>query len=197
MIISKNFIFIAVPKSGSQTVRYSLKKNIPYEYEEQCNLIEPKKIEGDSYLKSIQTGHITLTQLTLSSYANKLNDYFVFGFVRNPYERFISSYFFGYERKADTKEMKDLLLKSPNIWFKPQTNFLKHQDQLCHFYKIEDCENAFADLSSKLGYRVELVMSNTNNYPVRDYYAEDEELKRMVEDRYVEDFHNFGYQIRN
>ncbi len=100
MIISKknNYIFLAVPKTGTTSIQKfllendsSAKKNYiningkDYRFKEHYTALEIKQILGDHY-----------------------DEFMVFGFIRHPYSRLVSGYYF-YKNKVQQNNMK----KSP------------------------------------------------------------------------------------
>lgn len=139
-------------------------------------------------------------------------DYFLFTFVRNPFTRYISSYYHETRKgrfKGTFKEFTQHTTK--NIVFKPQTYFIKHgetDNRKVHF--IGRYENLLNDINSvleKTGNRKISLLPHLNRNPIYDkhptlnqqeYYKlfyKDEYIKEYVRQKYKEDFINFGYEL--
>jgi len=91
MIVSykHKFIFFALPKTASQSIRVALRPHMHSHDWEQCTLYEKKFFPVKEFRK-INHGHISYDQLSKYLIPNILSDLFKFTFVRNPYDRFVS-----------------------------------------------------------------------------------------------------------
>ena len=83
------FIFIAVPKTGSTSVRSSLRKYSDYESNSSKREVGHKKT---SFLKNHSTLSVVKNYIDLKNM--NFSDYKSFGFARNPWDREVS--FFKY-----------------------------------------------------------------------------------------------------
>ena len=120
MIVShaRQFIFVAVPKTGSQSVRLALRPHLG-EYDwEQCGLFEQKRFPVPA-LAAIGHGHISCQQLQPFLFPEVWQRYRKFAFVRNPFQRFRSlvNFWFG----ANTIE-PDLLGRLKNLLTNAETS---------------------------------------------------------------------------
>ena len=95
MIISHRhkFIFFAVPKTATHTIREALRQHTDE------NDWEQQVLYGEQYLPipeiaRVQHGHISAEQIRPHLDDNVWDNYFKFAFVRNPFDRFVSTCFF-------------------------------------------------------------------------------------------------------
>jgi len=83
------FVFIAVPKTGSQSIRAALRPVLgPHDWE-QCGLFEQRRFPVAG-LAALQTGHITASELRPYLLPEMWRDYRRFAFMRDPIARFRS-----------------------------------------------------------------------------------------------------------
>jgi len=128
-----------------------------------------------------------------NTYGEKINDYFLFTIVRNPYDRMLSFYFFSKGKNNQVFNRNEFI------------NFIKKNDSFQHKYidntfHIIHFENLINELKNIECFK-EIV--DFNNYPTlnassnsKRNYNEiyDEELKDLVFNKYKKDFELFGYE---
>ena len=134
MIISHHykFIFFALPKTASQSIRLSLRPHLHELDWEQCNLFESRRFPMPALAK-YQTGHLNYQQIQHFFYFELLKQYFKFCFFRDPIDRFLSFYFFTMRNKKITSNWQDEIkinyLNQPeklnkHILSRPQFSFI-------------------------------------------------------------------------
>jgi len=203
MIISHHhqFIFIAIPKTGTHAIRFVLRQHLKESDEEQVGLFKQSTLEH-RILSQIGHGHITALQA--KEHLAYWNQYTSFSFVRNPYDRLVSfaHYFYGEHpvmQKHPTLHLKKLLLFPPNkkiLWFKPQVDFLCNQENkliVDIVGKVETIQEDYQEICSRLGLTAHpLSKVNTSSHQSFQHYY-DEQLAEMTYQYYEQDFLTFQY----
>ncbi|MDP5130362.1 MAG: sulfotransferase family protein [Paraglaciecola sp.] len=166
---------------------------------------------------SIAGGHTTLDQYINIFSPTEFKSYFKFTFVRNPWDRVVSAYFFlkkGGMNKYDAAFYQDELAKYDSFkhfvmdWLKPH-NLHKHHhfapqlhyiidkhkkvtvDYICYFENIEEDFNYIAH---RMGVDAYLTISNNVE---REHYSEfyDDETIKVVANIYQDDIRLLNYQF--
>jgi len=207
MIISdsRKFIFVAIPKTGTHSVRRALRPHMGDEDMEQVRLFGEKKLPIPE-LANLRHGHISLAQLRPFIDPAKFETYFKFAFVRNPFDRFVSyCAFMTRERGEFEKDPKAVMwhmLTSPqpraHILFQPQSRFVAGADGkplTDYIGRVEEMQASFDAICDRIGIpRGELDKTNASSRSgYRQYY--DERLKQGVAKLYAEDLELFGYDF--
>jgi hypothetical protein len=86
---SKKFVFFAVPKTGTHSVREALRRTLGSDDWEQ-QMLTGRMLSPLPSIASIGHGHISYRQLAQVVGPNVLAGYFTFAIVRHPIERFMS-----------------------------------------------------------------------------------------------------------
>ena len=206
MIISPNheYVFVAVPKTGTHAVRQALRPHMGAGDMEQVGLFVKRQFPIAD-LARLGHGHISLEQLRKFMDPAKFAQYFKFAFVRNPFDRFVSYCSFisreGNAFKTDPQKVMRRMLAQPpseHVLFWPQNTFLVDGDgNLLTDYvgRVETMQQSFEFIASKIGIpAVQLEMVNaTERSAYRDYY--DQELIDGVAKLYADDLRLFDYDF--
>lgn len=205
MILSHlhRFIFVAVPKTGTHSVRQALREQMGDDDLEQVGLFVNKRFPMPE-LARIQHGHITLRQVEPFLSKEDFAGYFKFGFVRNPFDRFVSYCAFMTRDKgqfaADPKAvMRHLLFTEPplgHILFQPQHQFFVGEDgELMSDYigRIEQMQSSYEEICRRIGIPARPLdkVNSSRRGDYRDYY--DQQLIDGVARLYARDLELFGY----
>lgn len=212
MILShkKKFIFIHVPKVAGTSVTQSLEVYNSRPYHLRPYLMLPYYI---GYFPRISSGffhfHVAAKNMKKKLPPVIFNNYFKFAFVRNPWDRMVSS--FHYVRKHEEHRVypyvKDKNFKEYLRWrlynndvetLYTQSHFVMDEEgnQIVDYIgKFENLQENFDFICQKIGIdQIELpVVNKTKHNAYRDYY--DEETKYWIEDYFREDIKNFQYEF--
>ena len=206
MIISAHheYVFVAVPKTGTHAVRKALRPHMGTADMEQVGLFVNRRIPIPQ-LAQIGHGHISLEQLRQVMDPRRFGEYFKFAFVRNPFDRFVSYCAFmtrdGSAFADDPQRVMRRFLEQPpehHILFAPQHRFVTDSDgaMLADYVgRVETMQESFDFIVGKLGVpSVELEKVNsTKRASYRDYY--DQQLIDGVASLYARDLELFGYDF--
>lgn len=208
MIVSHRhrFVFAAVPKTGTHSVRQALRDHLGDEDVEQVGLFVHKKFPWAD-LAAVQHGHLSLDQLRPHLGEERFQSYFKFAFVRNPFDRFVSYCAFMLrggdvfqQRPRDV--MYHFLFRAPpegHILFRPQASLLTGPDGTTlaadAIGHVEDMQGSYDAICARIGIasrRLDRV-NGTSHRDYRDYY--DQTLIDGVAGRYAQDLDLFGYHF--
>lgn len=205
MIISHRhrFIFVAIPKTGTHSVRRALRAHLADDDLEQVGLFVNKRFPF-SELESIGHGHITLQQVRPHMEASQFQDYYKFAFIRNPYDRFVSycafmsrkSGRFAADPRGFMKQVVFDVRPMEHVLYKPQHYFLVDVDgRLLTDYvgRVENMQASYDAACARLGLPstgLERVNGSSRG-DYREYY--DAELLEAVSALYAVDLEMFGY----
>ena len=129
---------------------------------------------------------------------DKWNSYFTFTFVRNPWDREISSYFYRNEHyTSDDFKLhlirKDIHFKIPNYF--PWFSNVKNQPIVNFIGRFENLQEDFNTVCDKIKIpHQELQHKNkTKHKHYTEYY--DDETREIVAEKYAMDIEYFGYEF--
>jgi hypothetical protein len=208
-------------RHGESEAGYSLKQFDDY----RCIFVHIPKCAGVSICRSL-FGNLGAGHHTIASYREifteeEFDSYFKFAFVRNPWDRLVSAYFFlkggGFHAEdkrwaqenlseyADFDSFVKQWLNRGNarswIHFRPQHEFLctdNKEPQLDFIGHYENLADDFARVRARLGINAELQYLNSEQGGTRDYRrCYNEETIQRVADVYREDIQCFGYDFDN
>jgi hypothetical protein len=205
MIISHQhrFIFAAVPKTGTHSVRQALREHMSEDDIEQVGLFVNKRFPFEE-LAAIRHGHLSLQQVRPYIGEEAFAGYFKFAFVRNPFDRFVSYCAFmsrdsGHFARAPQDVMRYFLFDAPpeqHILFQPQSSVLADADGRLltdMVGRVETMQSSFEAICARIGIppRALAQVNGSTRGDYRAYYTD--ELKDAVATRYARDIELFGY----
>ena len=207
MIISHQhrFVFAAIPKTGTHSVRQALREHMSEADLEQVGLFVNKRFPFEE-LAAIRHGHITLDQIRPFLGEEAFAGYFKFAFVRNPFDRFVS--YCAFMTRADgaflnqpQQVMRYLLFEAPptqHILFQPQHSFVTDADGKLladHVGRVEDMQASYDAICERIGIPSAPLgqVNSSRRGSYRDYY--DQALIDGVAAYYRRDLELFGYEF--
>lgn len=177
------FVFIAVPKTGSTSVR---------------SIIDPYSDILSVNNRNSPYKHHT-TALNLKSHFEsqdwEWNSYYKFSVVRNPWERRVSSWAYRLKKgQHNYTEFKDFVRHYPAA---PQFSWLSDQDGnflMDYVFKLEDPDGMDKVFNKLKIPKVKLPHKNKNGHKhYTEYY--DDETRQIVAKKYAKDIEYFGYEF--
>ncbi|MGX5713509.1 sulfotransferase family 2 domain-containing protein [Sphingopyxis terrae subsp. ummariensis] len=205
MIVShqNRFIFAAIPKTGTHSVRHALREHLGPDDMEQARLFVEKKFPIPEIAR-MGHGHVSLAEVRPFLGEQMFDDYLKFAFVRNPFDRFISYCAFATSREGsferDPKRvMRHFLFTAPphqHIIFRPQHLFITDAggnllaDEIG---KVEEMQLSYDRIAARIGIASTPLdhANRSRRGDYRDYY--DQELIDGVARIYGRDIELFGY----
>jgi len=194
----KRAIFVRIPKTGSSSVTDIIN---PY-----SNIFQNRRdnIIGEFSKDWIDIGLMKL--ITDKIGESKIRKYFSFAFVRNPYDRAVSSWMHSNRRREGSKLsfsqylnlLSDSALDDQDIWHAtPQYRHLVGYDgrtSICYIGRFEKLVDDLERVLRELGI-VQFKLKNLNRSDrgyYKDYY--DSEAKGIVRKLYQEDLDRLNYE---
>lgn len=206
MIVSHRhrFIFAAVPKTGTHSVRQALREQMGDEDVEQVGLFVDKRFPWQD-LAAIRHGHLSLRQVRPYLGEDAFGGYFKFAFVRNPFDRFVSYCAFMLRggdlfQRQPREAMYHFLFREPpehHILFQPQASLLVGEDGRSLLTdgvgRVEDMQASYDAICARIGIPSRPLdrVNGSNHGDYRRYY--DNALIDGVAARYALDLELFGY----
>lgn len=205
MIISHQhrFVFAAVPKTGTHSIREALRPHMGPDDVEQARLIVEKRFPW-SELARIGHGHLSFEEVRPFLGEEAWGAYLKFAFVRNPFDRFVSYCSFATSKQGNFQRdpqgtMRHFLFTAPpdhHMVFWPQHRFLTGPDgalQADMIGKVETMQASYDAICERLGITSSALgrVNSSQRGAYRDYY--DQELIDAVAKRYARDLELFGY----
>lgn len=201
IVSTKKYVFIGVFKTGSSTVRKELLKNDP---DTTVVTAAAHCADGFAGYELRRTCHVKSSWIKENIFPKMdwdWDEYFKFGFVRNPWERELSNYFYNSGKLKPPEDIsfkewlninlrKDGLIDNHNI---PQCDYLTDVDYIARF------EN-YAEEVKYLFNRIGVPMSQplmhlfkTEHKPYWEYYDDADIMK--VHQWYEKDIEMYNYEF--
>lgn len=133
-------------------------------------------------------GHKTIEQIRFEYPETK--GYKVWTVIRNPFDRFVSAWFYPKEEQARGYEPDPSFFNRDVFW--PQVRWVDPLDTI--FLRFENLGEDLKQMMAFLGIEIPSVIPHfrkSNRKDYRGYYSD--ELKKMVGEYYKDDFSTFGY----
>lgn len=185
--ITKKFIFIHIPKTGGTSITKFLYPNF-----------------SDERLRTYSKKHFYISDYIKEGVVN-LDEFFKFAFVRNPYERALSHYFYlavdrleprykiTYSSFYDFARKIDIKCR----YSQPQADcLLDEKGKLCVDFvgKFENLQEDFNFICDKISApRQKLPHINKTNHKHYSQYCDDRTLE-LIQKMYAKDFEYFDYE---
>lgn len=207
MIISflRKYIFIAVPKTGTHAVRQALREQMGPDDWEQVGLFVHKAFPVPE-LAALRHGHLTLREVRPFLNPDDFDSFYKFGFVRNPFDRFVSFCSFmtrkdgAFDRDPQAVMRYFLFEKPPHerIHFQPQHIFFEDdQGRIIanQVGRVEEMQSSYDEACRRIGVasRPLDTVNASRRGGYRAYYTP--ELRDAVAKLYARDLDLFGYQF--
>ena len=205
MIVSHRhrFIFFAVPRTGTHSVRTALRPLLAEGDFEQETLRRSGTAPVPA-LARVGHGHISLRQAQAHLPERVWGAYFKFAFVRDPYDRFVSSCAFLNTHNPAYAGNEAAFMKRAlsaegfrrRVLVRPQVELL--EDELGalgmdFIGRYETLDASFAEVCRRLGLPPQALPCSNASLHGHFGGCYDDELLRMVTDFYRSDFERLGY----
>jgi hypothetical protein len=202
------FIFAAVPKTGTHSVRQALREQMGDEDVEQVGLFVNKRFPWQD-LAAIQHGHLSLRQVRPYLGEEAFSSFFKFAFVRNPFDRFVSYCAFMLRggdlfQRRPRDVMRHFLFEDPpehHILFQSQASLLVADDGQTLLVdtvgRVEDMQTSYDRICERIGLASRPLdrVNGGRRDDYRHYY--DQALVDGVAARYAQDLKLFGYTFED
>ena len=201
---SQQFVFFAIPKTGTHAIREVLRPHLGTEDWEQ-QLRYGEQLSPLPEIAAINHGHVAYRQLARVIPDETLAQYFTFAFVRHPFDRFVSVCAFlartdpSYQVDP-TAWMKRALTRAPfrkRVLVATQSDLLtcEHSgsiklDFVGRYESLQtDCDHVCRTLSLPA---VPLPRKNSSEHR-QPHEVLDDALREALTERYADDFEAFSY----
>lgn len=207
MILSHEhkFVFFAVPKTATHTIREALRAHKgPEDWEQQ--VLFGKQFLPIPEIARLQHGHISARQIQPLVEPELWESYFKFAFVRNPFDRYVSTCFFLNRRdpnfaRSAAQFMKQALSRPQfrqRVLVKPQyLQLIDASGEIALDYvgRYETLQESFNEICERINIpATNLGRKNASDHTTYSEYYDDE-LRDIVADFYSEDLKRFGYDF--
>jgi hypothetical protein len=202
------FIFFAVPRTATHSIRHALGPCLtPDDWQQE--LLRKKQTIPIAGIARLGHGHISVSQLKQNVSKDIWSTYFKFAFVRNPYDRFASVCSFLNKNNVNyatyaPEFMKNALLIErfkQRILVRPQTEMLLDEVGVMamdFIGRYETLQGSWDHICNAIGIKPQALQrqNQSSQTPTstryRNYY--DHKLEAQVRDFYLADFAMLDYQ---
>jgi Sulfotransferase family len=207
MIVSHlhRYIFVAMPKTGTHSMRQALREHLGPDDIEQVGLFVNKRFPFDE-VAQIRHGHLSVRQVRPYLGDDVCDRYFKFTFVRNPFDRFVSYCAFmtrqhgAFERDPQGTMRKILFEVRPvdHVHFQPQYTLLTDADdalEMDFIGRVERMQDDYDAVCAKVGIPSRALdkVNSSKRGDYRQYY--DQALIDGVTELYRRDLELFDYRF--
>jgi hypothetical protein len=205
MIVSHQhrFIFVPIPKTGTHSVRQALREHLGPDDIEQVGLFVNKRFPYTD-LAAINHGHFSIAQVRPYLGNETVNDYFKFGFVRNPFDRFVSycSFMtrqqgsFDQDPKGTMRHILFRLRPVGHVHFQTQASLMTDTTgnlEVDYVGRVEEMQSSYDAVCERVGIPSRALdkVNSSRRGDYRQYY--DQELIDGVTELYRDDLELFNY----
>lgn len=168
------------------------------------------KCAGNSLKDALPISNNLHSHSPLSTYSDNLkHDYYKFTFIRNPWDRFVSAYFYlitggmktpqdlrAQNQIAKYKSFNDFIFNCnfDDIWhFKPISFFL--DDKIDYVGRVETIQSDFNLICKRIGIPHIILKQNnsTTHNPYWEYY--DDSAYKFIAEKYQNDIETYNYKF--
>lgn len=207
MIVSHlhRYMFVAMPKTGTHSVRQALREHLGPDDIEQVGLFVNKRFPFDEVAR-IRHGHLSVRQMRPYLGDAVCDSYFKFTFVRNPFDRFVSYCAFmtrqhgEFDRDPQGTMRRILFDVRPmdHVHFQPQYTLLIDDAgalEMDHIGRVERMQDDYDAICAKIGIPPRALdkVNSSKRGDYRQYY--DQALIDGVTDLYRRDLELFDYRF--
>lgn len=205
MIVSHlhRYLFVAMPKTGTHSVRQALREHLGPDDLEQVGLFVNKRFPFDEIAR-IGHGHLSVRQVRPFLGDAVCDAYFKFTFVRNPFDRFVSYCAFmtrqqgAFDRDPQGTMRRILFELRPmdHVHFQPQYTLLTNaagELEMDFIGRVERMQDDYDAICARIGIPSRPLdkVNGSRRGDYRQYY--DRALMDGVAELYRGDLERFGY----
>ena len=192
-----------MPKTATHAIREALRQHLDDNDWEQQVLFGQQSLPIPE-IAQLRHGHISVRQIRPHVSSETWDTYFKFGFVRNPFDRFVSTCFFLNRQnprfaQAPVQLMKRFLTFEKfrqRILVRPQSELLTDKSGeivVDYVGRYEDLQQSYDEICERIGIPpTDLTRKNPSDHAAFTKYYDDE-LRDIVAAFYADDFRNFTY----
>lgn len=207
MIISHKykFIFFAIPKTGTHSIRFALRPHLGEQDEEHVALFHQSKFDIEEF-KNRANGHFSVQEIQPHLTKEVWDTYYKFTFVRNPWDRFVSAVIFKNKKLQEVPQLVPQFIEkfldkmnfTDNLFYKPQYDYLIDDNgkfEMDFVGKTEDMEQDYQKICKHLGIPIEQI--DQRNSTKRKQYKDvlNDKTKQKIEEIYQNDIKHFSYSF--